>query len=86
MDFGLMLVGLIVLIAVMGGIAIVSTQTKEKFTKELVDITQDKRTTAVEDSSYAQRTNHMDPAPYPSDPLPGSETPFQVNQFKAYAT
>ena len=48
------------------------------------DRTQVKKTVSVEDSSYSQRTNHMDAAPYVIGPIEGSESPFQVNQFKAY--
>jgi hypothetical protein len=39
---------------------------------------------ATEDSSYAQRTNHFDPAPYTMGPIQGMETPFQVNQYRSY--
>lgn len=42
------------------------------------------KTMEVEDSSYSQRTNHADAAPYVAGPIEGSESPFQVNQFKAY--
>jgi len=38
----------------------------------------------VEDSSFDQKTNHMDPAPYTLGPIAGNETPFQVNQYRAY--
>ena len=42
------------------------------------------RTIATEDSSYAQVTNHMNHAPVQMGPIQGMETPFQVNQYKAY--
>lgn len=42
------------------------------------------KTIAVEDSSYAQVTNHMSYAPAQMGPIQGMETPFQVNQYKAY--
>ena len=56
----------------------------EKFQPEFLDRTQIAKTIAVEDSSYDQRTNHMDPAPFSLGPILGHETPFQVNQYKAY--
>lgn len=57
---------------------------QEKFQPEFLDKTQVRKTVAVEDSSYAQRTNHMDPAPFDMGPIQGMETPFQVNQYRSY--
>jgi hypothetical protein len=57
---------------------------QEKFQPEFLDKTQVRKTVAVEDSSYAQRTNHVDPAPFDMGPIRGMETPFQVNQFRSY--
>jgi hypothetical protein len=57
---------------------------QEKFQPEFLDKTQVRKTVAVEDSSYAQRTNHMEPAPFSMGPISGMETPFQVNQYRAY--
>ena len=51
---------------------------------EFLDKTQEAHTVAVEDSSYRQATNHMDPAPYSTEPVVGHETPFQVNQYRAF--
>ena len=59
---------------------------KEKFEVAFFDTTQEKKRAAVEDSSYSQQTNHVDPAPYSSGPIPGQESPFRVNQFNAYVT
>lgn len=56
----------------------------ERFQPEFLDRTQIAKTIAVEDSSYDQRTNHMDPAPFSMGPIAGQETPFQVNQYRAY--
>lgn len=56
----------------------------EKFQPEFLDRTQIAKTIAAEDSSFDQHTNHMDPAPFSMGPLAGNETPFQVNQYKAY--
>jgi hypothetical protein len=56
----------------------------ERFQPEFLDRTQIAKTIAAEDSSFDQRTNHMDPAPFSMGPLSGMETPFQVNQYKAY--
>lgn len=57
---------------------------KEKFQPEFLDKRQVATTVAMEDSSFAQRTNHVHQAPYSMGPLQGMETPFQVNQYKAY--
>jgi hypothetical protein len=56
----------------------------EKFQPEFLDRTQIAKTIAVEDSSYDQKTNHMDPSPFSMGPITGVETPFQVNQYRAY--
>ena len=42
------------------------------------------KTILTEDSSYAQQTNHMEPAPFSMGPIEGTQTPFQVNQYRAY--
>jgi hypothetical protein len=57
---------------------------QEKFQPEFLDKTQVRKTVATEDSSYAQRTNHVNPAPYSMGPIQGMETPFQVNQYRSY--
>ena len=57
---------------------------QEKFQPEFLDKTQVRKTVATEDSSYAQRTNHVDHAPYAMGPIEGVETPFQVNQYRSY--
>ena len=57
---------------------------REKFQPEFLDRTQIAKTIAVEDSSYDQSTNHMNPTPYSMGPVVGTETPFQVNQYRAY--
>jgi hypothetical protein len=57
---------------------------QEKFQPEFLDKTQVRKTVATEDSSYAQRTNHVDPAPYSMAPVQGMQSPFQVNQYRAY--
>jgi hypothetical protein len=72
------------LIAVLGIAAVLLMQRREHFNAEFIDKTQDKRTMKVEDSSYAQTTNHMSPAHYSMGPIEGVQTPFQVNQYKAY--
>lgn len=56
----------------------------EKFQPEFMDRTQIAKTIAVEDSSYDQRTNHMDPAPFSAGSIAGMETPFRVNAYTAY--
>jgi hypothetical protein len=38
----------------------------------------------VENSSYDQRTNHMDQGHYSMGPIEGTPSPFQVNQYRAH--
>ena len=57
---------------------------KERFQPEFLDKSNVRRTLATIDSSYAQRTNHAVPAAYPMEPIQGVQSPFQVNQYKAY--
>jgi hypothetical protein len=66
------------------GFAIWMMVTREKFQPEFLDKRQEATTIAMEDSSYIQRTNHVTPSPYSIGPLHGTESPFQVNQYKAY--
>jgi hypothetical protein len=84
MKYGIPIFGLVV--AFLAVLYILTLSSKEKFSKELVDMTQEKRTMDYEDSSYVQRTNHFEAAPYSMAPLEGTQTPFQVNQFKSYIT
>ena len=71
-------VAIILLLLVVVGIP------KERFQPEFLDKRQVQNTVSVEDSSYAQRTNHMPYMPYSMGPIQGMETPFQVNQYRAY--
>jgi hypothetical protein len=64
-------------------IGLVMMKTTERFQPEFLDRTQIAKTIAAEDSSYDQRTNHMNPSPVRMGPVPGIETPFQVNQYRA---
>ncbi len=59
-------------------------KTTERFQPEFLDKRQVQKTVGVEDSSYAQQTNHMDMSPYSMGPIEGSQSPFQVNQYRAY--
>ena len=59
---------------------------REKFQPEFLDKTQVDKTVATENSSYAQRTNHVDPTRYSMGSVQGFQTPFQINQYKAYLT
>ncbi len=72
------------LLAGMGILALVLYFTREHYSLEFNDYTQEKKTLATEDSSYAQNTNHMQFAPANMGPIQGMQTPFQVNQYKAY--
>ena len=65
-------------------IGLVMMKTTERFQPEFLDRTQIAKTIAVEDSSYDQHTNHMNPAPVRMGPVQGMETPFQVNQYRAF--
>lgn len=68
----------------MAVLALVLYSTRERFQPEFLDKRQVARTIATEDSHYEQYTNHMNPASYSTGPPAGMETPFQVNQYKAY--
>lgn len=59
-------------------------KTTERFQPQFIDRAQVKKTMAVEDSAYAQQTNHMEPGSYSMGPIQGVQTPFQVNQYRAY--
>jgi hypothetical protein len=72
------------IVAVLAIAAVLMMAPRERFQPEFLDKTQVAKTVAVEDSSYAQRTNHVDPAPYSMGPIAGMQTPFQVNQYRAY--
>lgn len=74
----------IYLLAALAVLALVLYTTRERFQPEFLDKRQIQKTVAVEDSSYTQQTNHMSYAPYSMGPVTGMETPFQVNQYKAY--
>jgi hypothetical protein len=82
MKYGLPIFGLVV--AFLAVMYILTLASKERFTKELVETSQQARAMEYEDSSYVQRTNHFEPAEFSMAPLEGTQTPFQVNQFKSY--
>ena len=65
-------------------VGLVLFSSRERFQPEFLDKTQVDKTVAVQNSSYAQRTNHMRPHGADIGPIQGMETPFQVNQYKAY--
>ncbi len=72
---------LIVAIVILG---LLLVNRKERFQPEFLDKRQVAQTVATEDSSYLQRTNHMEPGTYVAGPIAGMETPFQVNQYRSY--
>jgi hypothetical protein len=72
------------LLAAVAILAFVLYSGRERFYSGFFDNSQVKKTIAVEDSSYEQQTNHMDHAPVRMGPIAGIQTPFQVNQYKAY--
>lgn len=65
-------------------LGLVLWKTTERFQPEFLDKAQVVKTVAVEDSSYEQRTNHLDLTPYSMGPIAGTPSPFQVNQYRAY--
>ena len=72
------------LLTAMAALAVVLYLTRERFQPEFLDKRQVQKTVANENSSYAQHTNHMQHAPAHMGPIQGMQTPFQVNQYKAY--
>lgn len=56
----------------------------ERFQPEFLDKTQVQKTVRVEDSSYEQMTNHMNLVRASMGPIEGTQSPFQVNQYRAY--
>lgn len=67
-------------------VAFVLMRSTERVQPQFLDTSQVRKTISVENSSYAQTTNHMDSAPYSTEPISGIETPFQVNQYTSYVT
>lgn len=65
-------------------LGLVLWKTTERFQPEFLDKKQVLKTVSVADSSYSQTTNHMEMAPYSMGPIEGVQTPFQVNQYRAY--
>jgi hypothetical protein len=65
-------------------LVLIMMKTTERFQPEFLDKSQTARTIAVEDSSYNQRTNHLDPISSNRGSLNGIETPFRVNQYTSY--
>jgi hypothetical protein len=72
------------LLVAMALLAVVLYMTRERFEPEFEDRSQVEKTVRSELSSYAQQTNHMNHAPANMGPIHGMQTPFQVNQYKAY--
>ena len=65
-------------------LALVLWATRERFQPEFLDKRQVQKTVAMEDSSYTQQTNHMMYGHADMGSVSGMQTPFQVNQYKAY--
>jgi hypothetical protein len=65
-------------------VVLIMMKTTERFQPEFLDRTQIARTIAVQDSSYDQQTNHVNPIPVQRDSIHGIETPFRVNQYTSY--
>ena len=75
---------IVYLLAGLAVLAFVLYTTRERFQPEFLDKTQVQTTVAHETSSYEQETNHASPYRANMGSVPGFETPFQVNQYKAY--
>jgi hypothetical protein len=56
----------------------------ERFQPEFLDKRGVRRTVDTEHSSYEQMTNHLETGHFSLGPVPGVETPFQVNQYRAH--
>jgi len=78
MKAALLFVGAMILLG------LVLWKTTERFQPEFLDKAQERMTVSVEDSSYEQKTNHMNLAPYSLGPIAGTPSPFQVNQYRAH--
>ena len=76
--------GPLILVAALLVLGFVLFKQTERFEPEFLDKRQVRKTVAAEDSAYAQQTNHMEHAPYSMAPIKGTESPFQVNMFKAH--
>ena len=74
----------LLLIGAILALALVMMKTTERFQPEFLDKAQVRKTIAVEDSSYAQVTNHADASRYSMGPVQGIETPFRVNQYTSF--
>jgi hypothetical protein len=74
----------ILLVAAMIVVGFVLWDKTERFQPEFLDKRQVANTVKTQSSSYSQMTNHLDPAPYSMGPIQGVQTPFQVNQYRAY--
>lgn len=77
-------VPILYLLVALAVLAVVLYTTRERFQPDFLDKRQVQTTVARENSSYNQQTNHMNPSPYDMGPVSGMQTPFQVNQYKAY--
>lgn len=56
----------------------------ERFQPEFLDKAQVRKTVGVEHSSYDQQTNHMALPGGSMGPIGGTQSPFQVNQYRAH--
>ena len=63
---------------------LVMMKSTERFQPEFMDKSQVARTIALENSSYNQQTNHLDPISSNRGSINGIETPFRVNQYTSY--
>jgi hypothetical protein len=75
---------IVYLLVALALIAFVLYGTRERFQPEFLDKRQVQTTVSRENSSYVQQTNHVDPYSVNMGTVEGMQTPFQVNQYKAY--
>lgn len=76
--------GPLLLVAALILLGFVLWKQTERFQPEFLDKAAVRHTVAVEDSSYGQTTNHLRPSVETFGPIAGSESPFQVNQYRSY--
>lgn len=74
-------------LAIIAGLALVwylTSNSREGFSKEFIDRSNEEKTDRTRVSSYGQETNHFKPTNALYQPPSGMETPFRVNQYNSY--
>lgn len=74
-------------LAIVAGLALIwylTSNSREGFSKEFIDRSNEEKTDRTRVSSYSQETNHFKPTSALYQPPSGMETPFRVNQYNSY--